>query len=239
MRTDALAVAAVVAALAACSHATGSQAPSPQRTAAGTTPSPAAAAPTGARGTGLGAVSAPNADPFPSTYKPFPSRTTVIRNATLLTAAGPAIHNGSILLRDGKIAEIGQTVNAPADAVVIDAAGKFVTPGIIDTHSHIGAGAVPDARGTQTDDVNEATNPVTANVWVEHSVWPQDAHFPRTLAGGDGIVDVAHGRLTNGTGGRVSMHDALAPRHALSPCPPPPTASACSASPCGTSSAPP
>ena len=201
MRTDALAVAAVVAALAACSHATGSQAPSPQRTAAGTTPSPAAAAPTGARGTGLGAVSAPNADPFPSTYKPFPSRTTVIRNATLLTAAGPAIHNGSILLRDGKIAEIGQTVNAPADAVVIDAAGKFVTPGIIDTHSHIGAGAVPDARGTQTDDVNEATNPVTANVWVEHSVWPQDAHFPRTLAGGVTTIQVLPGSA-NLIGGR-------------------------------------
>jgi imidazolonepropionase-like amidohydrolase len=148
-----------------------------------------------------GAVSTPNADPFPSTYRPFPSRPTVIRNVTLLTAAGPAIHNGAILLRDGKIAEIGATVSAPADALVIDGAGKYVTPGIVDTHSHIGAGGVPGDNGTQTDDVNEATNPVTANVWVEHSVWPQDAQFPRTLAGGVTTIQVLPGSA-NLIGGR-------------------------------------
>ena len=54
---------------------------------------------------GPGGVSLPNADPFPSTYKPFPRRTTLIRNATVMTAAGPSIQNGSVLLRDGKIAE--------------------------------------------------------------------------------------------------------------------------------------
>jgi imidazolonepropionase-like amidohydrolase len=148
-----------------------------------------------------GALSIPNADPFPSTYHPFASRPTVIRNVTLLTAAGPAIHNGSILLRDGKIAEIGATVNAPADALVIDGAGKYVTPGVIDTHSHIGAGGVPGDNGAQTNDVNEATNPVTANVWVEHSVWPQDAQFPRTLAGGVTTIQVLPGSA-NLIGGR-------------------------------------
>jgi imidazolonepropionase-like amidohydrolase len=149
----------------------------------------------------LGALSTPNADPFPSTYHPFASRPTVIRNVTILTAAGPTIRNGSIVLRDGKIAEVGAGVSVPADALVIDGAGKYVTPGIIDTHSHIGAGGAPDDNGTQTNDVNEATAPVTAHVWVEHSVWPQDPQFPRTLAGGVTTIQVLPGSA-NLIGGR-------------------------------------
>jgi len=148
-----------------------------------------------------GGLSLPNADPFPSTYRPFPSRATVIRNVTVLTAAGPTIRGGAVLLRDGKIAAVGTTVDAPADAVVIDGSGKYLTPGIIDDHSHIGAGAAPDGTGTQTNDVNEATNPVTANVWVEHSVWPQDPQFPRTLAGGVTTIQVLPGSA-NLIGGR-------------------------------------
>src|SRR4051812_38523539 len=85
-----------------------------------------------------GGVSTPNADPFPSTYKPFASRPTLIRNVTILTAAGPTIRNGAVLLRDGKIAAVGATVDAPADALVIDGTGKYLTPGIIDDHSHLG-----------------------------------------------------------------------------------------------------
>ncbi|MEP6730022.1 MAG: amidohydrolase [bacterium] len=148
-----------------------------------------------------GAVSTPNADPYPSTYNRFASRPTLIRNVTILTAAGPAIRNGSVLLRDGKIADVGPNVSAPADAVVIDGAGKYVTPGIIDTHSHIGAGGVPGDNGAQTDDINEATSPVTAHVWVEHSVWPQDAQLPRTLAGGVTTIQVLPGSA-NLIGGR-------------------------------------
>src|SRR4051812_27080929 len=94
-----------------------------------------------------GGLSVPNANPFPSTYQPFASRPTLIRNVTILTAAGPAIHGGSVLLRDGKIAEVGASVTAPGDAMVIDGTGKYVTPGIIDTHSHIGAGGVPEDNG--------------------------------------------------------------------------------------------
>jgi imidazolonepropionase-like amidohydrolase len=148
-----------------------------------------------------GGVSVPNDNPFPSTYQPFPSRPTLIRNVTILTAAGPTIRNGSVLLRDGRIAAVGASVSAPSDAVVIDGTGKYVTPGIIDTHSHIGAGGVPDDNGSQTNDVNEATNPVTANVWVEHSVWPQDPQFPRTLAGGVTTLQVLPGSA-NLIGGR-------------------------------------
>lgn len=151
-----------------------------------------------------GGISSPNADPFPSTYTPWPSRPTVIRNVTLMTAAGPSIRNGAILLRDGKIVELGATVNAPSDAIVIDGAGKYVTPGLIDTHSHIGAGGAPGGQGTQTNDVNEATSPVTAHVWIEHSVWPQDAQFPRSLQGGVTTIQVLPGSA-NLIGGRSSI----------------------------------
>jgi imidazolonepropionase-like amidohydrolase len=151
---------------------------------------------------GAGGVSTPNADPFPSTYRAFPSRTTLIRNATVMTAAGPTITNGSVLLRDGKIAAVGASVAAPSDAVVIDAGGKYVTPGLIDTHSHLGVYSAPGVSGNS--DGNEATNPVTANVWAEHSVWPQDPQFPRNLAGGVTTLQVLPGSA-NLIGGRSAV----------------------------------
>jgi imidazolonepropionase-like amidohydrolase len=148
---------------------------------------------------GLGATSTPNANPFPSTYKPFPSRTTVIRNVNILTAAGPTIRNGAILMENGKVAAVGATVSAPTDAVVIDGAGRYVTPGIIDDHSHLGVYAAPGVNALS--DGNEATNPVTPQVWAEHSVWPQDPQFPRNLAGGITTLQVLPGSA-NLFGGR-------------------------------------
>ncbi len=125
---------------------------------------------------GPGALSTPNADPFPSTYTPFPSRPTAIRNATIFTATGPRLEHATILLRDGKVAAVGTGVAIPADAVVIDGTGKYVTPGLIDAHSHLG---VYPAPGTEANsDGNEATNPATPQVWAEHSVWPQDPAVP-------------------------------------------------------------
>ena len=148
---------------------------------------------------GLGATSTPNSDPFPSSYVPFPSRTTVIRGVNIFTAAGPLIRNGAILLQNGKIAAVGQTVDAPADAVVIDGTGKYVTPGLIDNHSHLGVYASPG--GNALSDGNEATNPSTPHVWAEHSVWPQDPQFPRNLAGGVTTLQVLPGSA-NLIGGR-------------------------------------
>ena len=148
---------------------------------------------------GRGATSVPNADPFPSTYVPFPSHTTVIRNVNIMTAAGPMIRNGAVLLENGKIAAVGQTVDVPAGAIVIDGTGKYVTPGIIDVHSHLGVYAAPG--GDALSDGNEATNPVTAYVWAEHSVWPQDPQFPRNLAGGVTTLQVLPGSA-NLIGGR-------------------------------------
>ena len=193
--------------IAACSSATRTAQSSPSPVPPPVSQSPAAAqSPRGdsaaqTAASERGGLSLPNANPFPSTYRPFASRPTVIRNVTILTAAGPAIHDGEILLENGKILQVGTSVTAPADAVVIDGTGKYLTPGIIDTHSHIGAGGAPADPGAQTDDVNEATNPVTANVWVEHSVWPQDPQFPRSLAGGVTTLQVLPGSA-NLIGGR-------------------------------------
>lgn len=172
----------VVAALA-CAGTTPATAPTPSSSVVrdSTTPVPS----------GRGSVSIPNADPFPSTYVPFPSRTTVIRNVNIMTAAGPTIRNGAILLQNGKIAAVGQTVDAPGDAVVIDGAGRYVTPGIIDVHSHLGVYAAPG--GDALSDGNELTNPITPYVWAEHSVWPQDPQFPRNLAGGVTTLQVLPG----------------------------------------------
>jgi imidazolonepropionase-like amidohydrolase len=172
-------------------------APSQQQPAAAPAQQPAAARPPGA-----GGVSAPNADPFPSTYRPFPSRVTLIRNATVMTAAGPTIQNASVLIRDGKIAAVGANLAAPSDAVVVDGSGKFVTPGLIDTHSHLGVYPAPGTAGN--NDGNEATNPVTAHVWAEHSVWPQDPQFPRNLAGGITTLQVLPGSA-NLIGGRGAV----------------------------------
>ena len=192
-----LAIALAVGLVACAGQTSAAPAPAPATTSARSATSDSTARVAASEG----GVSVPNDNPFPSTYKPFPSRPTLIRNVTILTAAGPTIRNGSVLLRDGKIAAVGASVNAPSDAVVIDGTGKYVTPGIIDTHSHIGAGGVPDDNGAQTNDVNEATNPVTANVWVEHSVWPQDPQFPRSLAGGVTTLQVLPGSA-NLIGGR-------------------------------------
>jgi imidazolonepropionase-like amidohydrolase len=144
---------------------------------AGTTPPKTAAGATKTATTAFAGT-----DPYPSTYRPLPSEVTLIRGATVLTAAGPRIENGSVLLRDGKVEAVGTSIEAPAGATVIDAKGKWVTPGIIDIHSHLGVYASPGVDALS--DGNEATDPVTADVRAEHSIWPQDPQFPLALAGG-------------------------------------------------------
>ena len=139
---------------------------------------------------------------YPSTYKRHPNPPVVIRNATIMTATGQEIQGGSILFRDGRIVSVGTTVDAPADAVVVDGTGKWVTPGVIDTHSHIG---VYPAPGTWAEsDGNEATNPVTAEVWAEHSVWPQDPQIPLAIAGGVTTIQALPGSA-NLIGGRSAI----------------------------------
>jgi len=121
-------------------------------------------------------------DPYPSTYHAYPGVPTLVRDATVIDGEGGLIEHGSVLFADGKVVAVGQTLEAPAGASVIDAAGKYVTPGIIDIHSHLGDYPSPSVQAHS--DGNEATDPVTADVWAEHSVWPQDPGFGRALANG-------------------------------------------------------
>jgi imidazolonepropionase-like amidohydrolase len=126
--------------------------------------------------------SAFNADPYPSTYKPYPGVPTLVTNVTIYDGEGGRIDGGQVLFADGKIVALGQSVAAPQGATVIDGTGKWVTPGVIDIHSHLGDYASPAVQAHS--DGNEATGPVRAEVWAEHSVWPQDPGFSRALANG-------------------------------------------------------
>jgi imidazolonepropionase-like amidohydrolase len=126
-------------------------------------------------------------DPYPSTYKPYPGVPTLVRNVTLFDGEGGRIDHGAILFADGKVVQAAQQIAPPPGAMVIDGTGKWVTPGIIDVHSHMGDYAVPEVSSLQ--DGNELTNPVTSEVWAEHSVWPQDPEFTRALMHG-GVTTV-------------------------------------------------
>src|SRR5713226_9056909 len=148
---------------------------------AGPTAAPPPSSPSGAVRAATETTSLNRAQ-YPSTYRRHPNPPVLIRNATIMTATGQEIPNGSILFKDGRIVAVGTNLQAPPDAVVVDGTGKYVTPGLIDDHSHLGVYAAP---GTDAEsDGNEATNPVTAEVWAEHSFWPQDPQIPLAIAGG-------------------------------------------------------
>src|SRR6266550_2109470 len=139
---------------------------------------------------------------YPSTYQRHPNPPVLIRNATIMTAAGQEIQGGSILFRDGRIVAVGANVTAPTDATIVDGTSKWVTPGVIDTHSHIGVYAAPGTFGES--DGNEATSPVTAEVWAEHSFWPQDPQIPLAIAGGVTTIQALPGSA-NLIGGRSAV----------------------------------
>ncbi len=120
------------------------------------------------------------AQPFASRYAALPSESTLIKGATILTGTGERLDDADVLLVDGRIKDVGK--NLRGGDTVVDASGLWVTPGIIDVHSHLGVYPSPGVKSHQ--DGNESTAPVTAEVWAEHSVWPQDPGFPKALAGG-------------------------------------------------------
>ncbi|MYH16314.1 MAG: amidohydrolase [Gammaproteobacteria bacterium] len=142
------------------------------------------------------------AAPYESTYVPLPTETTLIRGVAAFTGDGKVLDRADVLLEDGRIAAItesGATLAEPASGRVIDGNGKWLTPGIIDVHSHLGT--YPSPSVASTADGNEATGPNTAEVWVEHSVWPQDPQFGLALAGGVTTLHILPGSA-NLFGGR-------------------------------------
>lgn len=130
--------------------------------------------------------------------------TFTVTGGTVMTAAGDVWSPGWITVESGRIAALGEGQPANPVGTLIDATGRTITPGLIDTHSHMGVYPSPGAKAH--GDGNEASAPVTAGVWAEHSVWPQDPGFQRAVAGGTTTVQILPGSA-NLIGGRgVTMH---------------------------------
>nr|BCX00912.1 MAG: amidohydrolase [Bacteroidota bacterium] len=118
----------------------------------------------------------------------------LIKGGTVLTVTRGTLENTDILIRDGKIAQIGRDLAAPPGAQVIDARGKYIMPGIIDAHSHMAI-----------DNVNESTNPVTAEVRIRDVVNPYEINIYRALAGGVTTIHSMHGSANVIGGQPVTM----------------------------------
>lgn len=123
-----------------------------------------------------------------------------VKNGCLYTITQGVIENGTVLMEDGKIVAVGSEVVIPEDAMVIDAAGQVVTPGLIDAHSHIGLFGEPSIPATA--DGNEKTGPVQASLFGVDSLNPADPAFPPVLAAGVTTVYTGPGssNIIGGTG---------------------------------------
>jgi imidazolonepropionase-like amidohydrolase len=114
----------------------------------------------------------------------------LIKNGTILTITDGIKEDSDVLIRNGKITKVGKSLKAPSGVEVVDATGLYVMPGIIDAHSHIAI-----------DAINEATNPVTAEVFVGDAIDPYDIAIYRALAGGVTTIHAMHGSA-NAVGGQ-------------------------------------
>ena len=140
------------------------------------------------------------AEPFDSTYIAKPSATSLLKNANIYDGEGNEFLGYDLLIKNGKIEAIGSDLDTQTeDAIEYDLSGMWVTPGIIDLHSHMGVYSAPGVKSSS--DGNESTSPVTADVWAEHSVWTQDPQFSLALQGGVTTFHVLPGSA-NLIGGR-------------------------------------
>ncbi len=146
----------------------------------------------------LGITQGGFAQPFPSTYSPAEAMPVLFEHATILTGTGERLDDARLLIVGGKVAWLGDG-EVPSHIEVVNAEGRWITPGLIDVHSHLGVYPSPSVNAH--DDGNEMTAPVTAEVWAEHSVWPQDPGFSRALAGGVTTLQILPGSA-NLFGGR-------------------------------------
>ncbi len=143
--------------------------------------------------------------PFESRYKALANEAVILTGATVLTGSGERLDGADVLFANGKIVAVGSALSTAGDTytadslTVIDATGKWITPGVIDVHSHLGVYPSPSTQSHS--DGNEATAPVSAEVWVEHSVWPHDPGFVTALAGGITTLQILPGSA-NLIGGR-------------------------------------
>lgn len=135
------------------------------------------------------------ADPYPSTYKPLPRADVLLTNATVLDGKGRRLESADVLIRDGKIAAVGPDLAAHG-AQVIDAQGRWLTPGIIDVHSHNGTYSMPlTSIDSTASDVSETSAPNVADTWVEHAVNAQDPAFSAALRAGVTTLQIVPGSV--------------------------------------------
>ena len=144
-------------------------------------------------------IVAENYEPFKSTYEPLPPTNTIFRNANIYDGEGNELIDTDLIIKDGKVVAIGVDLPSSNDLKEIDATDKWITPGIIDIHSHMGVYPAPSVK--TSSDGNEATSPVTAEVWAEHSIWVQDPQYALALKGGVTTFHVLPGSA-NLIGGR-------------------------------------
>lgn len=129
----------------------------------------------------------------PSRYQPLPRVDTLLRGATILDGAGARLEDAQVLMRAGRIVAVGHDL-AHEGALVIEAAGRFITPGIIDVHTHYGVYVLPQsATEASVSDVLEDSDPDVADTWIEHAVRAADPAFSRALAAGVTTLQILPG----------------------------------------------
>ncbi len=160
-----------------------------------------------------------------------PAPPLLLRGASVMTAAGPTLERADVWVENGRIRAVGSDLPAPANATVLDVTGRFVTPGIIDPHSHLGVYAVPAT--TSTADGNEMTGPFKPDIRAEDSFWPQDPAIEAALSGGVTTIHVLPGsaNLVGGQGVTLRLVPALSAREMRMPDAPPTMKMACGENP--------
>ena len=133
----------------------------------------------------------------------------LVRGGRVMTAAGPTLKRGDVLIRGGRIEAVGEYLEAPAGARTLDARDRWVTPGLIDPHSHLGVYPVPHSEANA--DGNESSSPFTPDVRALDAFWPQDPAIERALAGGVTTIHVLPGsaNLVGGQGVTLRLVRAL------------------------------
>lgn len=150
-------------------------------------------------------------DPFPSRYQAPPPDDMLLRGATVLDGAGGRIDGGDVLIRGGKIVAVGKGLANPGVREV-DGKGRWVTPGVIDVHSHDGAWVMPlTAIDREASDVSEVATPDSADTWIETAVNPQDMAFDRALAAGVTTIQILPGSTPIFAGRSVVVKPVRAP----------------------------
>lgn len=140
-----------------------------------------------------------NNEPFKSTYSPLSQSNILFKGGNIYDGDGNEFLNTDVIINNGVIVAIGEDLPVSEDTIIKDVTGKWITPGIIDIHSHMGVYSAPGV--STSSDGNEATSPVTAEVWAEHSMWVQDPQYALALAGGVTTFHVLPGSA-NLIGGR-------------------------------------